>query len=357
VSKVIVGIAVFAMLSLLAFPAFAQSVDVIFPEVEKISFDHAGDPEPEDHAGNPVTNPNPVSWYWHPGRNYYNVAGIQFVLKYDPYEADIIGITGSACFDGHWRFDAPGQQPPTAGTPAPASSVPGQLVGTVWVNHTCANTSGLHICDTTAYKIFDLTYMPKHTSHVSEAQFNTELDIVVSELRPIYHVTESAHTGSIWQLVHNAGQVGASPVAISESYLQHLNSISGKWVPNSAVVFGPLTSASAPDPTHVLNSTVVGPSGYARASESSAYLVTKLGQMLHWGYGTGDITPGELAHLPGTVTITGMVINPSSFYVGDPVVADHEGLGIDHVPEPVTLALLGLGGIAAFMRKRSRTAK
>ncbi len=62
----------------LALPVTAQpNSDEIFPGIPKIVYPHEADLGPV-----PITDV--VPWFWHVSQDYTNVAGVQFVLKYDP---------------------------------------------------------------------------------------------------------------------------------------------------------------------------------------------------------------------------------------------------------------------------------
>ena len=352
----------------LALPVAAQGTgDEVFPGIPKLVYPHDADLGPV-----PITDLIP--WFWHPGQDYTNVAGVQFVLKYDPYEVNILGIDtfvpGSGPFDGHSRFDPPPPLLPSQGQPVPNGALPAALTGTVWINHDQANNSGITLPVSQGVQLFDLYIQPRHTSQVS---LNSDVDIRVSELRPIYHVTGSTHLQSSWRprhiddpggeavTVHLPGSIIETQIVPqSASVWSHVTSVltPGKVIPHSATYFrGPLVSTlSAPTPLHA--SGVIGSSVLVHGGETSAEITTVGGIRLHWGTGPGDIPPSAFAHLPGTVTSLSILINPSSFYVGDPVgdgTGDgHFGLGIDHVPEPSALVLLVLGGLAAAMQRWTR---
>ncbi len=222
----------------------------------------------------------------------------------------------------------------------PNDVLPSSLVGTVWINHDDANNSGITIPTSTPIPLFDLIFQPRHTSHVS---LNSDVDIRVSELRPIFHVPTTATTHlqqSIW------AQVETNLWSLVSSVITP-----GKVLPHSSWYFqGPLVSTqSAPIPLHA--------SGTMPASASvrafGGTLTTTGGQTIKWS-GPGANIPGATVHLPGPVTGLSILIQPSSFYVGDPVGGIHEGFGVDHVPEPATLILLVLGALAAAMQRWTR---
>ena len=254
-----------------ATPVSAQSQvqDVIRPDTPldplvkpKVSFNHDNRPEPVDHDGNPVENPNPIGWLWHPGEDYRHVAGIKFKLKYDPYEVNILGINNTfggiaGTPNGHFNFEPPPPLEPSEGEPVPASSLPGVVRGTVWLPHFLANESGIDLAESQEIPIFDLIYQPRHTSHASEAQFNSEVDVRVSELRPIFHIAQEdeRHLSSVWVPRHVGPDEPNVPVPASEMLWEHKGSTMGVIVPNSRTVFpGPLASNSnvpAPSGIHV----------------------------------------------------------------------------------------------------------
>jgi hypothetical protein len=181
---------------------------------------------------------------------------------------------------------------------------------------------------------------------------------------------ELVHQTSVWQPEHISGAGIFIPVHVPGSDVQsrfvtgsstiwhHVDSVFGKRVSHSQTIFrGPLTSQSAPTPVHV-NSTL--PQGaYVHADKSSVTLRTT-GGVIHWAVpGEGPppinqttVPPSVYVQLRHPVTSLPHIIQASSFYVGDPVVAIHSGLGIDHIPEPATLALFAIGGFAALMRFR-----
>jgi hypothetical protein len=326
-----IGITVSTLILFAAFSATAQGQEFV-----KAVHDHNGDP-----------SPGLIDWIWHLDATECYVGGLRFQLNYDPYEIDILGINTAGQFTGHYRFDPPPPQQPTAGTPVPANSVPAVITGTVWATHNLANTSGIQVNSTCPTAIFQLSYQARHTSNVGDAQYNSEEDVVLGGLWPIYHVPHRAVANSIWQMVHNTDT--ANPVGVSNSYLQHFNNVPGMWLSNSRTYFqGPLVSSvqSAPSPRHVQVTITAQPSQYAHA-DTAAELVTVYGQVVQL------VTPSEFVHLPGTVKVTGTVIQPSSFYLGDPVGGDFTSLGIDHIPEPITALLLSVSGAAVWMRRRS----
>ena len=236
--------------------------------IGKVSFDHDAVPVPVDHDGIPVQNPNPVPWLWHPNVPHSNVAGLQFKLKYDPYEVNILGIQQATTgpFIGHYNFPPPNTLMKSLGTTVPANSLPKTVTGTVWVSHLVGQASGISIDNSQTVPFLSLFYQPRHTSHVSELQFNSEVDIAISELAPIYHVTtqDVSHQTSVWipQHVSVAGASGTTVtvhdpasftfttvVPNSSTIWTHVSSISGMPVSHSQIVFGPLDSNSAPTPT------------------------------------------------------------------------------------------------------------
>ena len=363
--------AVFVCMAVLivALPVTAQTnSDFVFPEFPKLAFPHDPLTGVDDFTG----------WFWHPGQDYVNVAGVQFVLKYDPYEVNILGITNFNAtlggvigpLDGHIRFDPPNPLPPSSGTLVPNGALPAAITGTVWVNHDIANNSGLTIPVSQTVELFDLFFEPRHTSQVN---LNSDTDIRVSQLRPIYHVTGSTHLNTFWEKgvadgstsipVH--GLPGGPLSSIVDVHLEpgdpvwhHVSSVTvpGKLIPHSNIYFqGPLVSsvASAPTPLHA--SGTIPASALVHGGVASVEITTTGGVRLHWGTGPGDIPPSVFGHLPGPVTSLSILIQPSSFYVGDPVGGEHLGLGIDHfIPEPATLVLLAIGGLAAAMQRWTR---
>jgi len=351
-----------------ATPVSAQVQDVIRPDTPldplakpKVSFNHDNRPEPVDHDGNPVENPNPIGWLWHPGEDYRHVAGIKFKLKYDPYEVNILGIQNTfggvaGALNGHYNFDPPAPLAPSEGVPVPASSLPGVIQGTVWLHHFIANASGIDLAASQEIPIFDLLYQPRHTSHVSQAQFNSEVDIRVSELRPIFHIAQEdeRHLSSVWVPRHVGPDETNIPVPASEMLWEHKGSTWGVIVPNSQTVFpGPLPA----------NSTVPAPSGMHVDAKipPSAWVHTKEPMVLTAVDGQQIVLePSQYRHVDKTIQLSGVVMHASSFIVGAPVLGAHVGLGIDHVPEPATLALLAMGSLAGLtnlvLRRRRRRA-
>lgn len=300
-----------------------------------------------------------IPWYWHPqdaagATGYNNVAGIKFTLKYDPHEVAILGINptfvaGQATNAGHYNFPAPGQVPESSFDPEPASEVPATVVGTVWLDHNVANNSGTNLSTSVEYPIFDLRYQPLHTHHVNDpdGQFNSEVDVVVSELRPIVH-PDPVHMNSVYKRVHvkpgnpliSTSKPPATHIVTSVSYWEHGNSVTGVLVKVSDTYFpGPLATLSTiPEPSGIhVQSTVIPPSEYIHSPTTG------------W------------EHNFSSILLTQFLLPQSVFVVGATVAGEHLGLDIDHVPEPVSLALLGTGGFALLVqmwirRRRRRTA-
>ena len=323
----------------------------------KAAFDHYGEPKEVDHDGNWVSNINPVPWYWHPAEDMVNVAGFRFSVHYDSYEA-MVGLRPAGKFTGHSRVQ---HNPPIAVPPPQSTGGPSaKMAGTVWLNHPDAQESGIQVTASVPVHIFNLAYNPRHTSEVSNPEYNSDIDIKVTQLTPIFHVPANAHTGSFWKLI--PGDAG------TPDRLVHQTSVPGVWVPNSVDFYGPINSLSAPQPRHVQNTVHIPNSVTAHAYESSVTLQTKY-HKVHWTTkdpsGAPDseiwVPPSYQFHLLGSTNLTGQLINPSSFIVGAPVLGDLSGtggtsygLGIDHVPEPATLALLGMAGLALFVQTRIR---
>ena len=332
----------------LALPAAGQ-LDVIEPGEPKVAFDHDNvTPSPVDHNGAPVNNANPIPWFWHSGVARPNVAGVQFTLKYDPYEVNILGITPSPTgpFLGHTNIVLP--QPltvPTEGNPAGPGVLTGNVVGTLWITHSAATGSGITVPSSNPVPLLSVTYQPRHTSEVSNPQFNSEVDVRISQLRPIIHVT----TGMYQHIVQFEPGGASLWEPIGGSTFGVLVPKSGTWFPGTQV-----TSDSAPSPIHVsgLGTVVVSSSFIANQFTFPFILPTSNST------GTFFLGPSATVHVPtghpGVHVNASQVILASDFFVGPPVAADHLGLGIDHVPEPVTAAMIGLGTIVMVMRRRKR---
>ena len=320
----------------------------VYPEEYKTAFDHGGVPWPEDHEEEPVVNFNPMPWYWHPEQTIPNVAGIKFTIKYDPYEVDILGITPTFRVGGnvgHYRFTAPGPTLPTSGTPVPANSVPATVAGTVWIPASIANQTGVQVTPSAAIPILDLRYQPKHTSHYSDPQFNSEVDVVVSNLQPILH-PPGQHIASVsvydykHALTDMTDGAGVVMVNASESYWArvHLSSVTRVPLGVSDIIYpGPLAATT----------TVAPPSGI--------HLVTVTILPSVWVH---EEPYSDWYHVDTSIRLTQFYYPQSVFVVGATVAGAHVGMAIDHVPEPFTLGLLGLGGAAllrhASFRRRRR---
>lgn len=368
--KFLISSAVILGLLILVVPTTAA--DQVYPGQEdptgavigdiKASYGGTGEPRPIAHDGSGADNRNPMPWYWHPDEDYANVAGVRFTIHYDSYEAAILGInptggTANGPFNGHYNFDPPPVSPPSQG----GNSV--HVQGTIWVDHPLANESGVLLPASEPVQLFSLSYLPRHTSQVSNTLYNTDVDIKVTNLTPIYHVGQDGLTGSFWQYNPDLNT------------LTHVASVPGIWLPNSAeYVPGPIMSESAPQIQHVQNSVHIPSSVVAHAAQSSVTLPTAAGyHIYHWT--TRDpmqapdseiwIPLSAEVHLQGSLVLTGQYIQPSSFVVGAPIgqlgnEAKFFGLGVDHVAEPVSLTLLSLGGIAilvqAGIRRRRQAA-
>jgi hypothetical protein len=346
--QAVTGVSLLLMFGVLS--AYADPVGGrVYPQDPKVAFTHENEPWPEDHAGLPVNNLNPMPWFWDPGQNYSNVAGVHFKIWYDPYEIDILGIggvgpTSTGLWRGHERFDPPPAIPESQGDPATGRSVVTAMVsGTLWISHSEARNSGINLQQSLALHLFDLHYRPKHTSHYSETLFNTEMDVILSELRPIYHVVPTiVPPSNYWHADHTVDlhTVDSGFTYVIQSELKHITKsvVLPKWlVPVSGTYFTALVSDSAPTPLHVP----------AAAHTNSVWM------RVH-NAGTIAGIPSSLSYWQHFNSVPGILISPSSFYVGDPVAEYHEGMGIDHVPEPITLALLGLGSGALWMKRRKR---
>ena len=161
---------------LLALPVAALPPgDAVFPEVQKRTYAHDIDDAPKPLPPFKDTIP----WLWHPAQPYLHVAGVQFVLKYDPYEVNVLGIapafggTGGP-FMGHNNFDQPPQLTPSQGTQVANNVLPAALTGTIWISHDQANQSGITIPSSTGVPLFDLIFQPRHTSQVSDVPPSNE---------------------------------------------------------------------------------------------------------------------------------------------------------------------------------------
>jgi hypothetical protein len=318
---------------------FASGGPIVYPEEPKAAYAHDLGPWPFEHGGGAVSNINPMPWYWHPDQNLTNVAGIKFTLKYDPYEVDILGIQPGPIIPGGlvgtYHFDAPGPMPETYGTSVPASSVPAMLGGTVWLPPSIRDATGTDLMASQVYSILAVSYAPKHTSHYSDPQFNTEVDLVISELRPIFHPpAQHVATVSLYEEKHAATTIthGGGQVLPSEFYWsrRHVSSESFVIVPASNTIIQPSDVSGL----H-LSTITIPPSVWIHEEPYTDWY-----------------------HLATPVTITQFYFSESVFVVGATVAGDHLGMGIDHVPEPVTMGLLGLGGVAlvrhASLRRRRR---
>ena len=359
--KLLFFLAVSVGLLALIVPAMAE--DIVYPGQEdptgaalgdiKASYNHTGDPWPVAHDGTRSDNRNPMPWYWHPGEDYANVAGVRFTIHYDSYEAAILGINPAGGivngpFNGHFNFEPPPVPPPSEGQ----SSC--RVQGTIWVQCPMAQESGIMLPASEPVQLFSLAYQPRHTSEVSNPMYNTDVDIRVTKVTPIYHVPENAHTGSFWRYDEQLQR------------LTHVTSAAGIWLPNSKeYVPGPLLSESAPKIQHVQNTVHIPSSVVAHADKSSVTLPTAAGfHNYHWTTRDPSQAPdSEIwiplsaeVHLQGSIELTGQWIQPSSFVVGAPIGefgndAKFFGLGVDHmVPEPVTLSLLCMGGLALLVQ-------
>jgi hypothetical protein len=92
---------------------------------------------------------------------------------------------------------------------------------------------------------------------------------------------------------------------------------------------------------------------------ASAILINEGQEPVHVPW-SEQILPGADIHAVESIPLTNILVPTSVYVVGNPVMGDHFGLGIDHIPEPVSLVLLGMGGLAlllqAWIRRRRRTA-
>ena len=331
----------------LALPAAVKgqpTIEGVFPAEPKVAFDHDNvTPNPVDHLGNPVSNTNPMPWIWHPQINYPNVAGVRFVLKYDPYEVNITGIAPSPVFPGVANIPTiPVINTPTAGQPVPANSLPAAVTGTLWIGHPTANASGIQVSASNPVPLFSLAYQPRHTSHFSDPQFNSEVDVQVSNLTPIIHAT----TGMV-QHVIQWGQPGGTGPWNAEA-----GSTFGVLVPPSHHWWSPLNSATAPSPNHVNGPGTVVPTSANLVNPFTFPLFVWTTSLVN----PVTVPPGTF-HAPTALHLNvSAVIQPSQFFASSPVTGQHGGLGIDHIPEPVTAAMFGLGAAAMLLRRRTRRA-
>ncbi|MBN1854138.1 MAG: hypothetical protein JW829_15530 [Pirellulales bacterium] len=329
-------------LLVLGLPVVAQNAEV-YPKETKASFNHNGDPVRLDHDGNPVSNLNPMPWYWHPGFAYNNVAGIKFSLCYDPYEIDILGIQPTfgnvAGAAGHFRFDPPGLTPPSEGDPVDPNILPATVSGTIWLPASIANNTGLNMDNSVVYPIFDLFYQPKHTSHYSDPRFNSDVDVMVSSLRPIFHPPgEHLNSVTVYERKHVEDPNGlhlpnSAVIPQSQSYWTKRHVASETWVvvKASQVIFpGPLAATS----------TIAPPSGIHVQEEHVDGWVHE--------------EPTSEWYEMHSLVLTQFLYPVSVFVVGQILGGEHIGMGIDHIPEPVSLALLGMGVFALLIQMTIR---
>ena len=216
-NRLIFGVVVTAV-TMLATTAVANPVgDSIFAGVPggdtgdvKLLFDHDNNPV----SGTPSTA-IPIPWFWHPGEDYSNVAGVKFTLKYDPYEVAILGISpapqmggGTTVpavpygFSGHIQHSTPFAWPDSGPLPIPLpNSLPSSVRGTVWVPHDIANQSGINLVGSSPQQFMSVLIQARHTSSVN---LNSDIDLVVSNLQPIFHLTSGnlVPLTSVWIPYH-----------------------------------------------------------------------------------------------------------------------------------------------------------